>query len=81
MRGQGGRASCKHTSLKQTCEAQGGVRQLLAQRLSEDVMELVGCNVRVAALELVVCQCMSPTCRSGEVSIQTSEGRGHPSGS
>ena len=29
-------------------------------------MELVGCYVRVAALELVVCQCMPPTCRRGE---------------
>ena len=56
MRGEGGKPPCKRTSLQQTSEAQGGVPLLLPQRLSEDVMELLGCNVRVAARELVICQ-------------------------
>ncbi len=56
VRGEGGKPPCKRTSLQQTSEAQGGVPLLLPQRLSEDVMELLGCNVRVAARELVICQ-------------------------
>ena len=36
-------------------------------------MELMGCDVRVAARELSICQCMPPTCRRGECQGRTLE--------
>ena len=38
-------------------------------------MELLGCDVRVTARELVICQCMPPTCRRGECQGRISEGK------